>query len=101
MVTPGGFDADGNWLPPRDIVEILGCVITPKGTATGAGADYFFASADLSILTPGFIAEIESDRQFLIRNEWFELDGLPFDHRSVFGTGAGGTEIPVKRVTAT
>lgn len=101
MVTTGGFDSDGNWLPPRDIVEIPGCVITPKGTAVGAAADYFFSSADLSILAPVFIADIESDRQFLIRNEWYELDGVPFNHRSVFGTGAGGTEIPVKRVKAT
>lgn len=101
MATPGGFDGGGNPLPPVDVVEITGCVITPKGTSSGATSEYFFASSNLSILAPRFIYDIESNREFLVRGEWYRLDGFPFHHTSVFGTGAGGTEIPIKRVEAT
>lgn len=101
MVIPGGYDSDGRPLPPVLVEDIHGCVITPKGTGTGVGPGYFFASEDISIFAPKFIEDISSNAQFVVRGEDYVLDGLPFDHRSAFGSQHGGTEIPVKRITAT
>lgn len=101
IVIPGGYDSNGIPLPPVLVEEIPGCVITPKGTGAGVGRDYFFASEDMSILAPKFIEDIPSNAEFLVRGETYALDGIPFDHRSVFGSQYGGTEIPVKRVKAT
>lgn len=84
-------------VPVFEDTEIHNCVITPKGTSGGITDNYFFASEKMSILAPVFLPPIDDKAQFIVRGESYSLDGLPFDHKSVFGTGAGGTEIPVTR----
>lgn len=83
--------------PIFEVTELQNCVIVPKGTANGIVNGYFLASENISLLAAGFIPQpIEKDTVFTIRGVDYVLDGVPFDHRSMFGTGAGGTEIPLK-----
>lgn len=84
-------------VPIYEDTEINNCVITPKGTGGGINNNYFFSSEKISILAPVFLPPIDDKAQFIVRGESYSMDGLQFDHKSVFGTGAGGTEIPVTR----
>lgn len=83
--------------PIYEETEINNCVIVPKGTGGGIANNYFFSDEKISILAPVFLPPIDDEAQFIVRGESYSMDGLQFDHKSVFGTGAGGTEIPVTR----
>lgn len=95
--TGGGYDDDGHWIPPRESRRtIAGCVIVPRGADTTAGLDYVLAGQDISILAPTFVS-VAVGAEVEVRGQRWIVAAPTFDHRSPFGTGFGGTEIPVTR----
>lgn len=103
-VKGGGFDHNGALIPEVKVNRDLpGCVIVPKGAALqDAGSEQgWLAVKDVHVLAPGFIENVEEQNRVIIRGEEFYVSAPPFHHRSAFGTGRGGTEIPCTRKVGT
>lgn len=95
----GGIDDDGYPLPEKEVnVEIRGAVFIPEGNGTILEDDRSGEYRQASILLPTF-QEISTGAEVIVRGLSYKVDRPPVDHRSVFGTSLGGTEIYLKRVT--
>ncbi|MDO5372746.1 MAG: hypothetical protein Q4F10_04775 [Corynebacterium glutamicum] len=93
--TEGGYDDRGYWSEGEVVRrEIPGCIIVPKGAEVTEGDSYRWASKEVSVMAPVFLDGIEDGDELEIRGQTYFVDAPPFDHRSAFGTRAGGTEIP-------
>ena len=93
----GGVEDRGYPLPEKVVnVEIPGAVFIPESTSVvneGTGLHTF---EQASVLLPRF-EEIAVGAELIIRGERFFVERPSVQHRSVFGTSRGGTEIFVKR----
>lgn len=95
----GGVDDDGYPIPETEVrVEVPGAVVTPERLGTIIDDDRAGVFREMSVLLPQF-EDVELGAKIEIRGEVFTIDRPPFDHRSVFGTSRGGTEIYVRRAT--
>ena len=99
--TGGGYDRYGDPLPETHIDEPV-----HHAVVIHEGSDRFDDDAvlggevrNVSVMLPGFY-EVEQDATVVIRGEEWRVEKPPFDHRSVFGSSLGGTELFVRRATA-
>jgi hypothetical protein len=96
----GGYDRYGDPLPVQIVnVEIPGAVFIPEGTGTIKDSSIDGEYQQASVLLPSF-EEVEVDAEVLVRGETFRVERPSVHHRSVFGTGRGGTELFLKRAEA-
>ena len=99
--TGGGYDRFGDRLPTRVVDKrVERAVVIPEG-AERVDGDYIVGgeSRTATVLLPGFF-KVEQDATVIIRGQEWIVDRPAFDHRSVFGSDRGGTEIFVRRATA-
>lgn len=95
--TADTYDWDGRLMPGKTVrVPVDQCVFVPRGATVSnqGGVDYSLATTEASILTPN-VADVQRGASVQIRGKEWTVSGEPVHHRSAFGTGRGGTEIPV------
>lgn len=97
----GGYDPDGNPLPRRSVDEpVDGAVVFY--TSTGSFDDVDVVGGEdrsLTVLLPRRYP-VEQGAVVVVRGEEWIADRPPFEHRSLFGSDLGGTELFLTRRTA-
>lgn len=100
MVTRRGGGVDDRGYPiPEEIVnvEIPGAVFIPEGTGRINDGGRVIEYEQARVLLPRF-ENIEAGAEIHVRGERFFVERPSVDHRSVFGTNRGGTEIFLEKV---
>lgn len=94
----GGYDDDGHKLPEVIVNhEIPGAVFIPESAGTIHREDGTLQYREASVLLPGF-EDVALGAEVIVRGDTFKVDRPPVDHRSMFGTSRGGTELYLRRV---
>lgn len=94
----GGVDDDGYPMPEQVVnVEIPGAVFIPESTGTIHRTDGTLEYRQASVLLPQF-ETIEVGAEIKVRGESYRVERPSVDHRSMFGTMRGGTELFLKKV---
>lgn len=92
-----GNDRYGNPLPGVDVeTAVTGAAFEPRFTSETVGADRLTTTTKPALIFFDEWPDLLSTDRVRVRGVIYEVDGVPADYRSPFGTGFGGVVVELK-----